>query len=77
MLTLATLSLAGVPARPNVTAINQYGAFNFSYPRLAFIDGSEDRMFACLLATTKSFGSHGSQTRSLDLRDPSLASRAA
>ncbi|BGP26294.1 extracelular serine carboxypeptidase [Rhodotorula toruloides] len=34
--------LNSVPARPNVTVINQYGAFNFSYPRLAFIDGSED-----------------------------------
>ncbi|BGP09905.1 hypothetical protein JCM10049v2_005781 [Rhodotorula toruloides] len=34
--------LNSVPNRPNVTAINQYGGFNFSYPRLAFIDGSED-----------------------------------
>ncbi|BGP01875.1 hypothetical protein NBRC10513v2_005515 [Rhodotorula toruloides] len=34
--------LNSVPARPNVTAINQYGGFNFSYPRLAFVDGSED-----------------------------------
>ncbi|GAA5977759.1 hypothetical protein JCM10908_005082 [Rhodotorula pacifica] len=31
-----------VPSRPNVTAVNQYGGYNLSYPRLAFIDGSED-----------------------------------
>jgi hypothetical protein len=29
--------------RPNVTAVNQYGSYNLSYSRLAFIDGSEDR----------------------------------
>lgn len=27
---------------PNVTAINKYGGFNISYPRLAFIDGEVD-----------------------------------
>ncbi|TAQ86073.1 hypothetical protein B7494_g5611 [Chlorociboria aeruginascens] len=27
---------------PNVTAINQYGGFNISYPRLAIIDGEHD-----------------------------------
>ncbi|GAA5893938.1 hypothetical protein JCM6882_003133 [Rhodosporidiobolus microsporus] len=27
---------------PNVTEINQYGSFDLSYPRLAFIDGSAD-----------------------------------
>ncbi|GAA6033813.1 hypothetical protein JCM8097_000354 [Rhodosporidiobolus ruineniae] len=31
-----------VPAEPNVTAINQWGSFDFSYPRLAFVDGSAD-----------------------------------
>ncbi|GAA5844809.1 hypothetical protein JCM11251_002284 [Rhodosporidiobolus azoricus] len=31
-----------VLGEPNVTAINQYGSFNLSYPRLAFIDGSAD-----------------------------------
>ncbi|BGP42000.1 hypothetical protein JCM10449v2_005997 [Rhodotorula kratochvilovae] len=31
-----------VPASPNVTAINQWGSFDLSYPRLAFVDGSED-----------------------------------
>lgn len=34
---------AGVPDRPNVTLINQYGGYELSYPRLAYIDGSEDR----------------------------------
>lgn len=27
---------------PNVEAINKHGGFNFSYPRLAFIDGERD-----------------------------------
>ncbi|GAA5922676.1 hypothetical protein JCM1841_001100 [Sporobolomyces salmonicolor] len=31
-----------VPAEPNVTAINQWGSFDLSHHRLAFIDGSED-----------------------------------
>ncbi|KAK4702522.1 hypothetical protein P7C70_g3698, partial [Phenoliferia sp. Uapishka_3] len=31
-----------VPNSPNVTEINQWGSYDFSYPRLAFIDGSED-----------------------------------
>lgn len=31
-----------VPSRPNVTAVNQYGGYNLSHLRLAFIDGSED-----------------------------------
>nr|AGJ83950.1 serine carboxypeptidase [Glaciozyma antarctica] len=31
-----------VPAQPNVTEINQWGSLELSYPRLAFIDGSED-----------------------------------
>ncbi|GJN92935.1 hypothetical protein Rhopal_005978-T1 [Rhodotorula paludigena] len=31
-----------VPDLPDVDAINQYGSFNLLYPRLAFIDGSED-----------------------------------
>ncbi|GAA5864820.1 hypothetical protein JCM3774_004240 [Rhodotorula dairenensis] len=35
-------ALNKVPANPNVTAVNQYGSYNLSYSRLAFIDGSED-----------------------------------
>ncbi|BGP18290.1 hypothetical protein JCM10213_008464 [Rhodosporidiobolus nylandii] len=31
-----------VPKEPNVTAINQWGSFDLSYSRLAFIDGSAD-----------------------------------
>ncbi|GAA5821942.1 hypothetical protein JCM10212_005156 [Sporobolomyces blumeae] len=31
-----------VPALPNVTKINQYGSYELSHPRLAFIDGSAD-----------------------------------
>ncbi|KAL8290356.1 hypothetical protein RQP46_002614 [Phenoliferia psychrophenolica] len=31
-----------VPNTPNVTEINQWGGYDFAYPRLAFIDGSED-----------------------------------
>ncbi|GAA6014384.1 hypothetical protein JCM10207_005443 [Rhodosporidiobolus poonsookiae] len=31
-----------VPSSPNVTAINQYGSYSLTYPRLAFIDGSAD-----------------------------------
>ncbi|GAA5934245.1 uncharacterized protein JCM15063_004515 [Sporobolomyces koalae] len=34
--------LNAVPVTPNVTRINQYGSFDLSYPRLAFIDGSAD-----------------------------------
>ncbi|GAA6019817.1 hypothetical protein JCM11491_000282 [Sporobolomyces phaffii] len=34
--------LNAVPATPNVTKINQYGSFDLSHPRLAFIDGSAD-----------------------------------
>ncbi|GAA5967319.1 hypothetical protein JCM3765_005600 [Sporobolomyces pararoseus] len=34
--------LNSVPATPNVTKINQYGSYDLSYPRLAFIDGSAD-----------------------------------
>ena len=32
----------GVPFSPNVTRINQWGGYNLTYPRLAFIDGAED-----------------------------------
>lgn len=32
-----------VPSTPNTTAINQWGSFKLQHPRLAFIDGSEDR----------------------------------
>lgn len=35
---------AEVPSMPNVTMINRYGSFELEYPRLAFIDGSEDRL---------------------------------
>ncbi|KAK4050336.1 hypothetical protein OIO90_005129 [Microbotryomycetes sp. JL221] len=31
-----------IPARPNVTMINQFGGYNLKYDRLAFIDGDED-----------------------------------
>ncbi|BGP56935.1 hypothetical protein JCM8202v2_004571 [Rhodotorula sphaerocarpa] len=31
-----------VPSEPNITAVNQYGNYGLSYPRLAFVDGSED-----------------------------------
>ncbi|GAA5822645.1 hypothetical protein JCM3770_002853 [Rhodotorula araucariae] len=34
--------LIRVPDSPNITAINQWGSFDLSYPRLAFVDGSED-----------------------------------
>jgi hypothetical protein len=30
------------PIIPDVDSINQYGAFNISYPRLAFVDGQAD-----------------------------------
>lgn len=39
----ATLIRLGVPSEPNITAVNQYGNYSLSYPRLAFVDGSEDR----------------------------------
>ncbi|KAG5930049.1 hypothetical protein E4U42_003210 [Claviceps africana] len=31
-----------ITARPNVNIINKHGGFNFSYPRVAFIDGKQD-----------------------------------
>ncbi|GAA5913102.1 hypothetical protein JCM8208_000741 [Rhodotorula glutinis] len=31
-----------VPSMPNITAINQWGGFDLSHSRLAFVDGSED-----------------------------------
>jgi len=31
-----------ITSPPNVTSINQWGGFNISYPRLAFIDGEQD-----------------------------------
>ncbi|KAE8454192.1 hypothetical protein EG329_005117 [Mollisiaceae sp. DMI_Dod_QoI] len=31
-----------ISSPPNVTAINKYGGFNISYPRLAIIDGEQD-----------------------------------
>jgi hypothetical protein len=40
------LSPSAVPSSPNVTKINQYGSFDLSYPRLAFIDGSADRKYS-------------------------------
>lgn len=42
----ATLIRLGVPSEPNITAVNQYGNYSLSYPRLAFIDGSEDRAYS-------------------------------
>jgi hypothetical protein len=32
----------GIYTPPNVTAINKYGGFDISYPRLAFVDGQAD-----------------------------------
>jgi len=32
----------GIPAEPDRESINKYGGFNFSHPRLAFVDGSHD-----------------------------------
>lgn len=32
----------GIPASPNITAINKYGGFDLSYPRLAIINGLAD-----------------------------------
>ncbi|KHN95916.1 extracelular serine carboxypeptidase [Metarhizium album ARSEF 1941] len=32
----------GIKSRPQVETINKHGGFNFSYPRVAFIDGKQD-----------------------------------
>lgn len=35
-------SFFGIKTRPNVEIINKHGGFNFSYPRVALIDGKQD-----------------------------------
>ncbi|GAA5976385.1 hypothetical protein JCM11641_005997 [Rhodosporidiobolus odoratus] len=56
-----------VPSEPNVTVINQYGSFELSYPRLAFIDGSADPW---LYATPHSPHAKKSGKRKDTLRKP-------
>lgn len=72
------LTSAEVPASPNVTAVNQYGSYNLSSSRLAFIDGSEDRAFRDSHSAVPSPGLtlslSPSRCGSLALRDPSLSS---
>ncbi|OAA51554.1 extracelular serine carboxypeptidase [Metarhizium rileyi] len=38
----ACKTLFGIETRPSVDNINKHGGFNFSYPRVALIDGAED-----------------------------------
>lgn len=70
-----TTFLIGVPETPNITAINQWGSFELEYPRLAFIDGSEDRESVLLHHAAETVAETPLSTHSLALRDPSLASR--